>query len=138
MTGARKLSYREALREAHREALARDERVFLIGEDVGRYGGSYAVSKGLLEEFGPERIRDAPLSESVRRDLQRGSEDDFADTKLYKRVFDIGDKSGRGRPLPRAVVPKIRLESPKITRKLTTEWFAKRVDERYERCLARR
>jgi pyruvate dehydrogenase E1 component beta subunit len=62
---ARKLSYREALREAHREALLRDERVFLMGEDVGRYGGSYAVSKGLLAEFGPERIRDAPLSESA-------------------------------------------------------------------------
>jgi len=57
------LSYREALRQAHREALARDPRVFLMGEDVGRYGGSYAVSLGLLEEFGPERIRDAPLSE---------------------------------------------------------------------------
>ena len=62
---ARKLSYREALREAHREALLRDERVFLMGEDVGRYGGSYAVSKGLLAEFGPARIRDTPLSESV-------------------------------------------------------------------------
>jgi len=57
------LSYREAVRQALREALARDPRVFLMGEDVGRYGGSYAVSLGLLEEFGPERIRDAPLSE---------------------------------------------------------------------------
>ena len=63
MNGAAKITYREALREAHREALARDPRVFLMGEDVGRYGGSYAVSKGLLQEFGPERIRDAPLSE---------------------------------------------------------------------------
>ncbi|MGZ5115736.1 MAG: alpha-ketoacid dehydrogenase subunit beta [Burkholderiales bacterium] len=57
-------TYREALREAHREALRRDERVFLMGEDVGRYGGSYAVSKGLLQEFGEQRIRDTPLSES--------------------------------------------------------------------------
>ncbi len=56
-------SYREALREAHREALARDERVFLMGEDVGRYGGAYAVSMGLQEAFGEERVRDAPLSE---------------------------------------------------------------------------
>jgi pyruvate dehydrogenase E1 component subunit beta len=61
----RRQSYREALRAALREALARDERVFLMGEDVGRYGGTYAISKGLLEEFGPERIRDAPLSESA-------------------------------------------------------------------------
>jgi pyruvate dehydrogenase E1 component beta subunit len=56
-------TYRDALREAHREALQRDPRVFLMGEDVGRYGGSYAVSKGLLAEFGEARIRDTPLSE---------------------------------------------------------------------------
>ncbi len=58
-------TYREAMREALRDALRRDERVFLMGEDVGAYGGSYAVSKGLLEEFGPERIRDAPLCEGA-------------------------------------------------------------------------
>jgi pyruvate dehydrogenase E1 component beta subunit len=59
----RRITYREALREALRESLQADERVFLMGEDVGRYGGTYAVSKGLLDEFGPERIRDTPLSE---------------------------------------------------------------------------
>ena len=68
MTGGeqdlRTLTYREAVREALREALQKDERVFLMGEDVGRYGGCFAVSKGLLEAFGPERIRDTPLSES--------------------------------------------------------------------------
>lgn len=57
------MSYREAMREALREAMRRDPGVVLMGEDVGRYGGSYAVSKGLLEEFGEERIRDTPLSE---------------------------------------------------------------------------
>jgi len=60
-----KLTYREAIRAALREALANDQRVFLMGEDVGRYGGSYACSHGLLEEFGPERVRDTPLSEST-------------------------------------------------------------------------
>ncbi|MGE5131957.1 MAG: alpha-ketoacid dehydrogenase subunit beta [Gemmatimonadota bacterium] len=60
-----KTTYREAMRAAIREALQRDERVFLMGEDVGRYGGCFAVSLGLLEEFGPERIRDTPLSESA-------------------------------------------------------------------------
>ena len=64
-TGTRKTTYREAAREAIHEALARDPRVFLLGEDVGRYGGTFAVSKGLLEEFGPDRIRDTPLSESA-------------------------------------------------------------------------
>ena len=60
-----KTTYREALRAAIREALQRDDRVFLMGEDVGQYGGCFAVSLGLLEEFGPERIRDTPLSESA-------------------------------------------------------------------------
>jgi pyruvate dehydrogenase E1 component beta subunit len=63
-TDVRQITYREALRMAIREAMQRDDRVFLMGEDVGRYGGCYAVSMGLLEEFGPERIRDTPLSES--------------------------------------------------------------------------
>jgi pyruvate/2-oxoglutarate/acetoin dehydrogenase E1 component len=58
-------TYREAVRTALREALQRDPRVFLMGEDVGRYGGSYACSKGLLEEFGEDRVRDTPLSESA-------------------------------------------------------------------------
>jgi pyruvate/2-oxoglutarate/acetoin dehydrogenase E1 component len=53
------------VREAIRDAFQRDPRVFLMGEDVGRYGGAYAVSKGLLAEFGPERVRDTPLSEST-------------------------------------------------------------------------
>ncbi len=59
------MTYRDAIREAMRKALRADDRVFLMGEDVGRYGGCYAVSKGLLAEFGPERIRDTPLSESA-------------------------------------------------------------------------
>jgi pyruvate dehydrogenase E1 component beta subunit len=60
-----KTTYREALRSALREALAADPRVFVMGEDVGSYGGCYGVTRGLLEEFGPERVRDAPLSESA-------------------------------------------------------------------------
>ncbi|HKJ31344.1 MAG TPA: alpha-ketoacid dehydrogenase subunit beta [Balneolales bacterium] len=60
-----KTTYREAVREAIRESMNKDERVFLMVEDVGRYGGCFAVSKGLLQEFGPERIRDTPLSEST-------------------------------------------------------------------------
>ena len=60
-----KLSYREAMREALREALRADPRVVLLGEDIGRYGGTYAVTHGLYDEFGPERVRDTPLSESA-------------------------------------------------------------------------
>ena len=58
-------TYRDAVRMGLRDALLKDPRVFLMGEDVGKYGGSYAASKGLLAEFGPERIRDTPLSEST-------------------------------------------------------------------------
>ncbi|MES1146973.1 MAG: alpha-ketoacid dehydrogenase subunit beta [Solimonas sp.] len=59
------MTYREAIRDALREALKNDPRVFLMGEDIGMYGGSFAVTKGLLAEFGEERIRDTPLSESA-------------------------------------------------------------------------
>src|SRR5512140_2343305 len=58
------ITYRDAVREAIPDALGRDKSVFLMDEDVGRYGGCYAVSKGLLAEFSRERIRDTPLSES--------------------------------------------------------------------------
>jgi pyruvate dehydrogenase E1 component subunit beta len=58
-------TYREAIRAAIRDAMRRDDRVFLMGEDVGPYGGAFGVSLELLEEFGPERIRDTPLSESA-------------------------------------------------------------------------
>ena len=59
-----KITYREALKQGLREALHADPKVFLMGEDVGRYGGAFAVSKGLFQEFGPDRIMDVPLSES--------------------------------------------------------------------------
>jgi pyruvate dehydrogenase E1 component beta subunit len=60
-----RITYREAMRQAIRDAMQRDGRVFLMGEDVGAYGGCFAVSKGLLEEFGGRRIRDTPLSEAA-------------------------------------------------------------------------
>jgi len=62
-SGAERMTYREALRLALREEMARDERVFLMGEEVGLFEGAYKVSAGLLEEFGPDRVRDTPISE---------------------------------------------------------------------------
>jgi pyruvate dehydrogenase E1 component beta subunit len=59
-----KMTFRQAVRDAMREAMTRDDRVFLMGEDVGLYGGCFNVSEGMLEEFGPERVIDTPLSES--------------------------------------------------------------------------
>ena len=65
MNGPVKITYREACRQAIRAAILADPRVFLLGEDVGRYGGCYAVTKGLIDELGEARIRDTPLSESA-------------------------------------------------------------------------
>jgi pyruvate/2-oxoglutarate/acetoin dehydrogenase E1 component len=67
------MMYREALRAALAEEMRRDSRVFVVGEEVGRYGGAYAVTKGLLEEFGPERVVDAPISEASTVGLGVGS-----------------------------------------------------------------
>ena len=68
----------------------------------------------------------------IRRDLERGATFEFEETELYRKVFELADARGRA---PRALVPSIRLQSVKISRKLTTDWFARRVDDRYRRCL---
>ncbi|MBC3347165.1 MULTISPECIES: DUF1615 domain-containing protein [Pseudomonas] len=73
---------------------------------------------------------------TIRDQLEQGDSLAFEDSKLYKRVFELAEKA-EGKQLPRAVLPGIVLKSPKITRKLTTAWFAKRVDERYRRCMTR-
>jgi hypothetical protein len=74
-------------------------------------------------------------SDEIRRDLARGRGDGFEQTRVYERVFALVDAPGK--PAPRAVLPQIPLSSPKITRPLTTEWFARRVQTRYEACVAR-
>ena len=68
----------------------------------------------------------------IRRDLERGTTHEFEETDTYLKVFELADARG---PAPRALVPNIRLQSVKISRKLTTEWFARRVEDRYRRCL---
>ena len=73
---------------------------------------------------------------TIRDQLEKGKSLEFEETRLYQKVFAMADKA-EGRQLPRAMLPGIVLESPKITRKLTTAWFAKRVDERYQRCMAK-
>jgi len=61
----REITYREALREGLQEEMRRDERVFLLGEDIAEFGGTYKVTEGLLAEFGPERVRNTPISETA-------------------------------------------------------------------------
>jgi hypothetical protein len=72
----------------------------------------------------------------IRHDLELGRAAEFGNSRLYARVFELADRAA-GKSVPRAVLPRIDLQSPKITRKLTTEWFAKRVAERQRSCLAR-
>ena len=73
---------------------------------------------------------------AIRRALKLGHALRFEDTELYKGVFAMAERQA-GKPLPRAMMPRIRLRSPKITRRLTTEWFATRVEKRYRQCMAR-
>jgi hypothetical protein len=75
-------------------------------------------------------------AEEIRRDLEEGKSARFERTTLYQRVLALADRQS-ATPVPRAVVPRIQLKSPKITRNLTTAWFADRVDQRYQRCLGR-
>ena len=75
-------------------------------------------------------------NDEIRRDLERGKEHGFEETRVYERVFGLAD-SVRGKAAPRAIVPQIPLHSPKITRELTTEWYANRVESRYQACLQR-
>jgi hypothetical protein len=81
-----------------------------------------------------QRLRLDP--EQMRGDMERGDRGDFGESMTWRRVFEQADRQA-GRALPRAMTPRIRLQSPKITRQLTTEWFANRVNERHQRCLAR-
>lgn len=126
---SRNAAFQNAVSILTKTPLALDGDLLLHGSAASEPSKTELASRKLADRLD---LNDA----AIRRDLERGSESDFADTKLYKRIFSLADK-GRGKPLPRAVVPKIRLQSPKITRKLTTEWFANRVAERYQQCLRR-
>ena len=99
-------------------------------------GGGAARAGGETERAAYSLAGRLKLDEAaMRRDLERGDEPGFEKTALHQRVFAYAERLER-RALPRAVLPRIDLQSPKITRKLSTEWFARRVDERYRRCLA--
>ncbi len=99
------------------------------GEDGSKVGATETAVLALSGKLSmtPDEIHDA-LADAGR---QR-----FEDSALYTRIFALAEKRS-GRSLPRAMLPRIRLHSPKITRKLTTEWFAKRVNQRYQRCMRR-
>ena len=92
-------------------------------------GATENAARRLGEKFGMR-------NPTLRSQLEKGDSHEFEETRLYQQVMALADKAA-GKPVPRAVLPGIELKSPKITRQLTTAWFAKRVDERYQRCMRR-
>ncbi|MEX3777351.1 DUF1615 domain-containing protein [Pseudomonas sp. MYb118] len=100
--------------------------------DLVRYGSIMPGSTELAVRALGKRL--GMRNPVIRDQLDKGKTLEFEDTELYRRVFELAEQAD-GRKLPRAVLPGIVLQSPKITRKLTTAWFAKRVDERYQRCM---
>lgn len=127
---SRNAAFQDAVSKASGIPLALDGDLVRPGTDAGEQPGSTELATRVLAG----KLDMTPAA--IRRDLERGEEADFDRSRLYERVFALAERL-EGRPLPRAVLPRIDLQSPKITRKLTTEWFAKRVDERYRRCLGR-
>ena len=123
---SRNAAFQQAVSVASGQALELDG-------DLVRQDGTVGRTESAVRALG-ERL--AMGESAIRRALALEGDADFSQTKLYARVFELGEQAA-GKPLPRAVVPRIRLQSPKITRPLTTEWFSRRVDERYRRCLAR-
>jgi uncharacterized protein DUF1615 len=128
---SRNAAFQHALTEITGVSLARDGALV-------RYDGSRPVREPSATEVAA-RIAGRRLSiadDDVRRDLELGRSDAFEHTILYASVFAEADRLA-GKRLPRAMLPQIVLQSPKITRRLTTEWFAERVDARFSRCLQR-
>lgn len=102
--------------------------------DLIRHASEHPGSTELAVRTLGARLR---MSErEIRRALEAGSRAGFERSAIHVRVFEIAERL-EGRALPRAVIPGIELKSPKITRKLTTEWFATRVDNRYRNCMRR-
>jgi hypothetical protein len=122
---------------AFQQAVSRVSGIDLqLDGDLVRYGGG-------RNDIGPTEVAVRALASTlqlshsqIHRALQQGRSQRFERSGLYKAVFALAERQA-GRPLPRAVMPRIRLDSPKITRKLTTEWFATRVEKRYRSCMAR-
>lgn len=124
---SRNAAFQQALAVASGRTLDLDGDLFIPGSDPP--GQTELAARSLAPALGLDEA-------AIRRALERSTGEDFDRSPLLERVFDLA-QARAGKPLPRAVVPRIVLKSPKITRQLTTEWFASRVDERYRRCLQR-
>ncbi|HVX05326.1 MAG TPA: DUF1615 domain-containing protein [Rhodanobacteraceae bacterium] len=107
--------------------LARDGDLLTPGAPFDQPGETERALRTLSHALGMD-------ARALRKALERSDRLDFDDTPLYSRIYALA-AARAGKPLPRAMIPTIQLDSPKITRKLTTAWFAERVDDRYQRCM---
>ncbi|MCB1997238.1 MAG: DUF1615 family protein, partial [Rhodoferax sp.] len=123
----RNAAFQQALSVASGRKLDLDGDLFL--PDPSQPGQTEAAARSLGDALGLS-------ARSIRRDLERSRSEDFDRSDLAIKVFALAEQRS-GQPQPRAVLPRIVLQSPKITRRLTTEWFARRVDERFRRCVQR-
>ncbi len=128
---SRNAAFQAAVSVASGVPLALDGDLFLAAPRFGTppVGATEAATRSLGPALGSS-------DSAIRRDLETSVELAFEDTDLYASVFALAEARG-GKPLARAVIPRITLKSPKITRTLTTEWFANRVQDRYQRCVNR-
>ena len=126
---SRNAAFQQAVSTASGVPLDLDGDLIAHDGDASKPGSTELAVRTLGERLG---MTDA----AIRRALEQGSAPEFDRSPLYRRVFELAETAAR-KPLPRALLPRITLKSPKITRQLTTEWFARRVDERQQRCLAR-
>ncbi|MEO7062789.1 MAG: DUF1615 domain-containing protein [Dokdonella sp.] len=124
---SRNAAFQNAVSRASGIPLALDGDIFEPDSDFDRPGQTELALRSLRRQLDMS-------DRQIRRSLEQPRRPEFEDTDLYTRVFALADTIER-KPLPRAMVPVIRLESPKITRKLTTSWYATRVDGRYQRCM---
>ena len=126
---SRNAAFQNAVGIASRSTLALDGDVLDPGASLGKPGQTERAVRLLSGELAMD-------DRAIRDALEHGDRADFDQTDLYARVFALAEARA-AKPLPRAMLPGIALQSPKITRKLTTAWFATRVDERYQRCMQR-
>lgn len=126
---SRNAAFQAAVAQASGIDLQLDGDLLVPGAPLDKPGASERALRALGGRLGMD-------AREIRRALQQSDTPDFERTVLYPRVFALAEQ-GAGKPVPRAVLPGIKLQSPKITRNLTTAWFARRVDERWRRCMKR-
>ncbi len=127
---SRNAAFQQAAAIASGMKLVRDGDLLVPGASMDRPGATESALRSIDVRLNMDAA-------AIRADLEKGRRAAFAETALYRSVFAIADAAGAGNPVPRARIPDIALESPKITRKLTTAWFAGRVDARWNACMKR-